>query len=37
MASFCVEKFGTTSMENLKKEQILERLKAFKKYTAYSL
>jgi sugar/nucleoside kinase (ribokinase family) len=37
MASFCVEKFGTTSMESLKKEQILERLKTFKKYTAYSL
>ena len=37
MASFCVEKFGTMVMENLKKEKVLERLKVFKKYTAYSL
>jgi|TARA_B110000914_G_scaffold132444_1_gene115744 sugar/nucleoside kinase (ribokinase family) len=37
MASFCVEKFGTMAMENLKKEKVLERLKVFKKYTAYSL
>lgn len=37
MASFCVEKFGTVAMENLKKKKVLERLKAFKKYTAYSL
>ena len=37
MASFCVEKFGTASMESLKKTQILERLKAFKKYTTYSI
>ena len=37
MASFCVEKFGTESMENLKKVEILERLAAFKKYTAFSI
>ena len=37
MAYFCVEKFGTESMENLKKVEILERLAAFKKYTAFSI
>jgi sugar/nucleoside kinase (ribokinase family) len=35
MASFCVEGFGTTVMENLDKETANDRLKEFKKYTRY--
>tara|TARA_B100001250_G_scaffold251005_1_gene215742 strand:+ start:1087 stop:2013 length:927 start_codon:yes stop_codon:yes gene_type:complete len=31
MASFCVENFGTLSMENLKKQEFINRLKEFKK------
>ena len=30
MASFCVEKFGTLSMENLKKQEFINRLNLFK-------
>ncbi|MBT3443178.1 MAG: sugar kinase, partial [Flavobacteriaceae bacterium] len=37
MASFCVESFGTSSMETLKKEEVLDRLRNFKKLTTYSL
>ena len=37
MASFCVESFGTSSMETLKKEEVLDRLRNFKKFTTYSL
>lgn len=36
MASFCVESFGTQSMEMIKKEQIVSRLKKFKSYTNYN-
>ena len=35
MASFCVEGFGTSQMEKLKKEAFQNRLKEFKKYTRY--
>ena len=35
MASFCVEGFGTSVMENLDKETANNRLKEFKKYTKY--
>ena len=35
MASFCVEGFGTSVMENLDKEITNNRLKEFKKYTRY--
>jgi hypothetical protein len=35
MASFCVEGFGTTVMENLDKETANDRLKEFKKFTRY--
>ena len=35
MASFCVEGFGTSVMENLDKEIANNRLKEFKKYTKY--
>ena len=31
MASFCVENFGTRSMENLKKQELINRLNDFKK------
>ena len=31
MASFCVENFGTLSMENLKKQELINRLNEFKK------
>ena len=36
MASFCVESFGTQSMEMIKKEQIVSRLKKFKSFTNYN-
>jgi len=36
MASFCVESFGTLSMETVKKEQIVSRLKKFKSFTNYN-
>ena len=36
MASFCVESFGTRSMEMIKKEQIVSRLKKFKSFTNYN-
>ena len=36
MASFCVESFGTRSMEMIKKEQIVSRLKEFKSFTNYN-
>ncbi len=35
LASFCVEKFGTQRMENLNKEEISKRLKAFRDLTQY--
>jgi sugar/nucleoside kinase (ribokinase family) len=37
MASFCIESFGTSAMEGLKKDKVLERLRNFKKFTTYSL
>ena len=37
LASFCVEKFGTERMQNLKKEEIDERLNAFKELTQFDI
>ena len=36
LASFCVESFGTYSMENLKKEQVINRISEFKKFTKHT-
>lgn len=37
LASFCVEKFGTERMENLNKEEVVERLKQFKSLTQFDI
>jgi sugar/nucleoside kinase (ribokinase family) len=37
LASFCVEKFGTERMTNLKKEEVQGRLKQFKSLTQYDI
>jgi sugar/nucleoside kinase (ribokinase family) len=37
LASFCVEKFGTERMVDLKKEEVLERLKQFKSLTQFDI
>ena len=37
LASFCVEKFGTERMQNLKKEEVQARLKQFKSLTQYEI
>ena len=37
LASFCVEKFGTERMQNLKKEEVTDRLKQFKSLTEYDI
>lgn len=37
LASFCVEKFGTTRMEELTKEEVQERLGAFKELTQFDI
>ncbi len=37
LASFCVEKFGTERMENLQKEEILQRLDEFKALTQFEI
>ena len=37
LASFCVEKFGTERMENLKQEEIESRMKQFKKLTQFEI
>jgi len=37
LASFCVEKFGTTRMEELTKHEVLQRLKAFKELTQFDI
>jgi sugar/nucleoside kinase (ribokinase family) len=37
LASFCVEKFGTQRMEELKKEDVQERLKQFKALTQFDI
>ncbi len=37
LASFCVEKFGTERMQNLKKEEVQARLKQFKSLTQYDI
>jgi len=37
LASFCVEKFGTERMLNLKKEEVNERLKQFKALTQFDI
>ena len=37
MASFCVENFGTSSVENLKKEDVLNRIDEFKTFTNHSV
>jgi len=37
LASFCVEKFGTERMENLKQEEVQERLQLFKELTQFEI
>lgn len=37
LASFCVEKFGTERMENLKSEEVFKRLEQFKKLTQFEI
>jgi sugar/nucleoside kinase (ribokinase family) len=37
LASFCVEKFGTERMENLKKEEVVGRLKQFRALTQFEI
>lgn len=37
MASFCVESFGTSSVEKLKKQEVLNRINEFKTFTKYSV
>lgn len=37
LASFCVEKFGTQRMEELTKEEVNERLEAFKELTQFDI
>ena len=37
LASFCVEKFGTERMQNLKKEEIHQRLEDFKSLTQFQI
>ena len=37
LASFCVEKFGTTRMEELTKDEVLKRLQAFKELTQFDI
>ena len=37
LASFCVEKFGTQRMENLEKEEVVDRLKQFKALTQFDI
>jgi len=37
LASFCVEKFGTERMIDLKKEEVIDRLKQFKSLTQFDI
>src|SRR5215216_1125435 len=37
LASFCVEKFGTERMENLQKDEVVERLKQFRALTQFDI
>jgi sugar/nucleoside kinase (ribokinase family) len=37
LASFCVEKFGTARMEELTKDEVKERLQAFKELTQFDI
>jgi sugar/nucleoside kinase (ribokinase family) len=37
LASFCVEKFGTERMVNLKKHEVVQRLKQFKSLTQFDI
>ncbi|WP_345599786.1 PfkB family carbohydrate kinase [Salinimicrobium sp. 3283s] len=37
LASFCVEKFGTERMQNLKKEEVHQRLEEFKSLTQFQI
>ena len=37
LASFCVEKFGTERMENLKTEEVHRRLEQFKSLTQFDI
>jgi sugar/nucleoside kinase (ribokinase family) len=37
LASFCVEKFGTERMQNLTKQEVVDRLKQFKALTQYDI
>jgi sugar/nucleoside kinase (ribokinase family) len=37
LASFCVEKFGTERMQNLTKQEVVDRLRQFKALTQYDI
>jgi hypothetical protein len=37
MASFCVEKFGTTRLKELKREDIDNRIQRFKELTKFDI
>lgn len=37
LASFCVEKFGTERMQNLKREEVNKRLHQFKSLTQFDI
>jgi sugar/nucleoside kinase (ribokinase family) len=37
LASFCVEKFGTARMQELTKDEVKERLQAFKELTQFDI
>ena len=37
LASFCVEKFGTERMQELKSEEVQKRLQAFKELTQFDI
>ena len=37
LASFCVEKFGTERMQQVKKEEVVERLRQFKALTHFDI
>jgi len=37
LASFCVEKFGTTRMESLTSDEVKNRLHAFKELTQFDI
>ena len=37
LASFCVEKFGTERMQNIKRDEISKRLQEFKELTQFEI